>query len=190
MRGVRLPLRIAPEGAAIARATTIVASSARRRGRIGTGFGPLFVFLPPSFGYRLGVSVKRLLVVATAPVDEEVLRARVREHAGPDAEVRVVAPASDLSPLEWLATDEDEARGEAADIARSAERAVRPEAGRVETEVGDSDPVQAIEDALRQFPADEIIVATRPGDAAGWLEKDSAEEASERFGVPVTHLVV
>ena len=136
------------------------------------------------------MSVKRLLVVATAPVDEEVLRARVREHAGPDAEVRVVAPASDLSPLEWLATDEDEARGEAADIARSAERAVQPEAGRVETEVGDSDPVQAIEDAIRQFPADEIIVATRPGDAAGWLEKDSAEEASERFGVPVTHLVV
>lgn len=136
------------------------------------------------------MSAKRLLVVATAPVEETILRDRVREHAGPDAEVRVVAPASDLSPLEWLATDEDKARGEAADIARSAERAVEPEAGRVETEVGDSDPVQAIEDALRQFPADEVIVVTRPGHEAGWLEKDSAQEASERFGVPVTHLVV
>ena len=131
-----------------------------------------------------------MLVVATAPVEETVLRDRVREHAGPDAEVRVVAPASDLSPLEWLATDEDEARGEAAGIARSAERAVQSEAGRVETEVGDSDPVQAIEDALRQFPADELIIVTRTGDKAGWLEKDSAEEASERFGAPVTHLVV
>jgi hypothetical protein len=131
-----------------------------------------------------------LLVVATAPVEEAVLRDRVREHAGPDAEVRVVAPASDLSPLEWLATDEDEARGEAAEIARSAERAVEPEAARVDTEIGDSDPVQAIEDALRQFPAEEVIVVTRPGEDAGWLEEDSAEEASERFGVPVTHLVV
>jgi hypothetical protein len=148
-----------------------------------------FSFLPLS-GIGRDVSAKRLLVVATAPVDEAVLRDSVREHVGPDAEVRVVAPASDLSPLEWLATDEDEARGEAADIAHSAERAVEPEAGRVETEVGDSDPVQAIEDALRQFPADEVIVVTRPGDDAGWLEKDSAEEASERFGVPVTHLVV
>jgi hypothetical protein len=148
-----------------------------------------FSFLPLS-GIGRDVSAKRLLVVATAPVDEAVLRDSVREHVGPDAEVRVVAPASDLSPLEWLATDEDEARGEAADIADSAERAVEPEAGRVETEVGDSDPVQAIEDALRQFPADEVIVVTRPGDDAGWLEKDSAEEASERFGVPVTHLVV
>jgi hypothetical protein len=104
--------------------------------------------------------------------------------------VRVVAPASDLSPLQWLATDEDEARAEAAEIAESAERAVQPEATRVGAEVGDPDPVQAIEDALRQWPADELLVVTRPGDEASWLEKDSAEEASERFGIPVTHLVV
>jgi hypothetical protein len=136
------------------------------------------------------MSAKRLLVVATVPVEDSVLRNRVEEHAGSGAEVRIVAPAADLSPLQWLATDEDEAREEAAGIARSAEEAVQPGAGRVETEVGDPDPVQAIEDALRQFAADEVIVVTRPGDEAGWLEKDSAEEASERFGIPVTHLVV
>jgi hypothetical protein len=136
------------------------------------------------------VGGKRLLVVATTPVEEGLLRDRVEEHAGPGADVRIVAPAADLSPLQWLATDEDEARAEAADIARSGARAVEPGAERVEAEVGDPDPVQAIEDALRQFPAEEVIVVTRPGDEAGWLEKDSAEEASERFGVPVTHLVV
>jgi hypothetical protein len=136
------------------------------------------------------VSAKRLLVVATAPVDPGLLRDRVREHAGDGAEVRVVAPASDLSPLQWLATDEDKARAEAAEIAESAERAVQPEATRVEAEVGDTDPVQAIEDALRQWPAEEVLVVTRPGDEASWLEEDSAEEASERFGIPVTHLVV
>jgi hypothetical protein len=136
------------------------------------------------------VSAKRLLVVATTPVDSRVLSDRVREHAGDGAEVRVVAPASDLSPLQWLATDEDKARAEAASIAESAERALQPQAERVEAEVGDPDPVQAIEDALRQWPAQEVLVVTRPGDEAGWLEKDSAEEASQRFGVPVTHLVV
>jgi hypothetical protein len=136
------------------------------------------------------MSGKRLLVVATAPIDDSLLRDRLRERAGPDAEVRVVAPASDLSPLEWLASDEDEARGEAAEIARSAEKAAQPEARRVEAAVGDSDPVQAIEDALRQFPADEVLVVTRPGDEASWLEQDAAADASERFGVPVTHLVV
>jgi hypothetical protein len=136
------------------------------------------------------VSGKRLLVVATAPVEETLLRDRVEQHAGPGADVRIVAPAAHLSPLQWLATDEDDARAEAADIARSGARAVEPGTEKVEAEVGDPDPVQAIEDALRQFPAEEVIVVTRPGDEAGWLEKDSAEEASERFGVPVTHLVV
>jgi hypothetical protein len=136
------------------------------------------------------VSAKRLLVVTTIPVEGEILRNRVREHAGEAAEIRIVAPASDLSPLEWLATDEDAAREEAAEIAAAAERAVEPEARAVETEVGDPDPVQAIEDALRQFPAEEVLVVTRPGDEAGCLEQDAAEEASERFGVPVTHLVL
>ena len=117
------------------------------------------------------------------------MRARLREHAGEAAEIRVIAPASDVSPLEWLATDEDEAREEAAEIARDAKRTVEPEAP-VEAEVGDTDPVQAIEDALRTFPADEVVVVTRPGDEAGWLEKGAAGEAQERFGVPVTRLTV
>jgi hypothetical protein len=135
--------------------------------------------------------MRRLLVVTTAPIDDELLRDRVREHTGPeDAEVRVVAPASDISPLDWLASDEDAARAEAADVAEQAGRAVAPEAGEVEAWVGDTDPVQAIEDALREFPADELIVVTRPGDDASWLEQDAAAEAFSRFDLPVTHLVV
>ena len=134
---------------------------------------------------------RRLLVVTTTSADSELLRKQVQEHAGSSgAEVRIVAPASDISPLDWLTNDEGEAREEAADIADAAEQAVAPNARAVETEVGDTDPVQAIEDALRQFPADEVIVVTHPGDEASWLEKNSAEAASERFGVPVTHLVV
>lgn len=135
---------------------------------------------------------RRLLVVTTAHVDGNALRERVRAHAGTDAEpeVRVVAPASDVSPLQWLASDEDEARAEAAAKAEESARAVAPEAETTDAEVGDVDPVQAIEDALREFPADEVLVVTRPGDEAGWLEEGAAREALERFDVPVTHLVV
>ncbi len=134
---------------------------------------------------------RRLLVVTTVPVEGDVLRQRVRAHSGAeDAEVRVVAPASDVSPLQWLASDEDEARRAAAEKAEESARAVAPEAEAAEPEVGDTDPVQAIEDALREFPADELIVVTRPGDEAGWLEKGAAREAFERFDLPVTHLVV
>ena len=133
---------------------------------------------------------KKLLVVATAPVEPGPLRDAVREHAGDEAEIRVVAPASDVSPLQWLASDEDKARDKAADVASEAAESVEPEASRTEAEVGDTDPVQAIEDALRTFPADEVLVVTRPDDDASWLEEDSAQEARERLGVPVTRLTV
>jgi hypothetical protein len=133
---------------------------------------------------------KKLLVVATAPVEPGPLREAVREHAGEEAEIRVVAPASDVSPLQWLASDEDAAREQASEVASEAAQTVEPEAARTEAEVGDTDPVQAIEDALRTFPADEVIVVTRPDDEAAWLEQDSAEETRERFGVPVTRLTV
>lgn len=132
---------------------------------------------------------RRLLVVATVPVDGDLLREHVRRHAGGgDAEVKVVAPASDVSPLKWLTSDEDEARRGAAQVAEDAAAAVSGEARVAGAEVGDTDPVQAIEDALREFPADEVVVVTAPGEEAGWLEKDAAEAADERFGVPVRHL--
>jgi nucleotide-binding universal stress UspA family protein len=127
------------------------------------------------------VSPKRVLVVATAPVD----RSELGEHVPADAEVRVVAPASDVSPLQWLASDEDEARAEAAEVAEETGAAVGGEA-----EVGDPDPVQAIEDALREFPADEVVVVTREGEEAGWLEEGAVAEARERFRVPLTHLAL
>jgi hypothetical protein len=134
---------------------------------------------------------RRILVVTTAPVDGEVLRERVLEHAGNgNPEVRVVATASDLSPLDWLANAEDDARAEAERRAGDVGRAVAPESDRVEAEVGDTDPVQAIEDALRTFAADELLLVTRRGDDAGWLEEGAAAEALARFKLPVTHLLV
>jgi hypothetical protein len=134
---------------------------------------------------------RRLLVVTTAPVEGDALRERVHEHtSGEEAEVLVVATASDLSPLDWLASDEDQARHEAAERAAGVGEAVAPEAGAVEAEVGDSDPVQAIEDALRTFPADELLLVTRPEEDASWLEEGAAGEALARFSLPVTHLVV
>jgi hypothetical protein len=134
---------------------------------------------------------RHILVVTTAPVDGEALRDRVLEHTGDgEPEVKVVATASDLSPLDWLANDEDDARAEAGARAMGVGRAVAPEADRVEAEVGDTDPVQAIEDALRTFPADELVLVTRKEDDAGWLEEGAADEALARFNLPVRHLVV
>jgi hypothetical protein len=140
--------------------------------------------LPP------GVSPRRLLVVTTVRVEGSTLREHVRRHTGEEeAEVKIVAPAAKVSPLQWLASDEDKARREAAEIGEASAQAVEGEAP-VDVEVGDPDPVQAIEDALRTFPADELIIVTPRGEKAGWLEEDAGREALGRFGLPVTHLAV
>jgi hypothetical protein len=127
----------------------------------------------------------KLLVVATAPDPEDELRERLRRFREEDAEVLVIAPASDLSLLQWLTSDEDRAR---ADAERKAQRAARA-VGAAEAIVGDADPVIAIEDALRVFPANELIVVTRPEDEATWLERDVLDGIENYFGLPVTHLI-
>jgi hypothetical protein len=127
---------------------------------------------------------RRLLVVVTTKVQDETLSALVRNHAGDDAEVHVVAPASDISRLDWLTNAEDDARTGARSVAdKTADAAPTTD---VESEVGDSNPVKAIEDALREFTADEVLIVTRPDDDASWLEEGSGETAQSQFSLPVT----
>jgi hypothetical protein len=57
-------------------------------------------------------------------------------------------------------------------------------------EIGDGDPIQAIEDALRTFRPDELIISTHPEGRSHWLERGVVERARERFALPVTHVVV
>lgn len=131
---------------------------------------------------------RRLLVVATASVPATALRKSVRAHAGEDAETLVVAPASDISHLDWLTNADSDARTAAAE--RADELADAAPTDDVESRVGDSDPLKAIEDALRTFPADELIVVTLADEDAAWLEKGSGEKALNGFSLPVTHLIV
>jgi hypothetical protein len=131
---------------------------------------------------------RRLLVVVTTKVQDEMLSELVRRHGGDDAEIHVVAPASDISRLDWLTNAEDDARAGARSVAdETAEAAPTTD---VESEVGDSDPVKAIEDALREFPAEEILIVTRPDDDASWLEEGSGQTAQSQFSLPVTLVTV
>ena len=131
---------------------------------------------------------RRLLVLVTTEVADDALRDLVRSRGGDDAEMLVVAPASEISKLDWLTNAEDDARSDAASLA--AKTAEAAPTTNVEASVGDSDPLQAIEDALRQFPADEILVVTRPEDEAGWLEEGTGAAAQARLALPVTRVTL
>jgi len=129
-----------------------------------------------------------LLVVVTTEVADANVNEFVRRSAGEDAEVRVVAPASGISQLDWLTNAEDDARADAGSLAdRTAEAAPTTD---VQAEVDDSDPVKAIEDALREFPADEVLVISHLDDDASWLEAGSGKTAQTRFTLPIRLVTV
>ena len=57
-------------------------------------------------------------------------------------------------------------------------------------EVGDPSPTTAIEDELRHFGADEVIVVTHPSERETWQERGELERLRRELDVPVIHVVV
>jgi hypothetical protein len=89
----------------------------------------------------------------------------------------VVAPATHVGKFQWLTGADDEARAEAEELADRTAHAVDAE---VETEVGERDPVLAVEDALALFPADEILVAG--------VADEKTEAGLRGLGLPISRL--
>jgi hypothetical protein len=131
----------------------------------------------------------RVLVVANETVTGEELLNELRKRAGEHSDVLVVAPALNTR-LRHLFADVDQARGEAEVRLRESISALAQAGIPARGAVGDSDPVRAIEDALFEFKADELVISTHPPERSNWLEKKVVERARERFGLPVTHVVV
>ena len=133
---------------------------------------------------------RRILVIANETVGGDTLRSCIRTRAeGFHEDVLVVAPALN-SPIKHWASDEDGARAAAQERVAASVARLREAGLSVRGEVGDAEPLQAIEDALRTFGADEIIISTHPEGRSNWLEKGIVTAARERFAVPITHVVV
>jgi hypothetical protein len=132
----------------------------------------------------------RLLVVAAEEISGGELREAIGEHVkGRRAEVRLIAPALTESGLEHVMGDVDDALAAARErLERSAAELER--AGiEAESAVGDSDLRLAIEDALRSFDADEIVIVAHR-DGGPYLERQGIEEAEREFEPPITELFV
>ena len=129
---------------------------------------------------------KRVLVVATTIADESELR----ENLADAGEVRVVTPAVKVSKLDWLTGAEDDARTEADRAAQSAVAAAPTEASvEIDSTSQNTDAAQNVDDALRMFRPDEIVIVSRAGEQpTTWLEDEALRTAVEESGVPVRHL--
>jgi hypothetical protein len=134
------------------------------------------------------VLVQRYLVVANQTLGADPLAARLRELArhGP-ASFFIVVPAT--PPRDHLWT-EGEARATARASLDAAMTRFTGMDAELEGEVGDGNPMLAIEDAIRDHgPFDEIVISTFPKGLSKWLKVDLPHRAEAAFGIRVTHVI-
>jgi hypothetical protein len=140
---------------------------------------------------RGGDGRRRLLVVANETVGGAALLEEIRNRArGRDAEIMVLTPALPASRAAHWTSDIDEATEHARQRMELSLIEIERLGLRAKGEIGDADPNVAIEDALRAFPADEIVISTHPPERSHWLERGVVERARKEIDLPVTHVVV
>jgi hypothetical protein len=132
---------------------------------------------------------QRVLVIAAERCVGPELLDELRERTASPARVRVVAPAL-VTRLQYWASDDDSGRARAADRLNDSIERCTAAGIEVEGAVGDSDPLQVIDDEVRGFAPDEILVATHPRDTENWLEHDVVPQARSRYSIPIAHVVV
>jgi hypothetical protein len=162
------------------------------------GFGAGFAYrgargsLPRSVELTRGGDGKhRILVVANETVGGEALLDEIRDRCrNRDCTILVVTPALVASRTSHWASDVDEAMELARQRMELSLIALGELGLKAKGEIGDSDPNVAIEDALRVFPADEIVISTHPPERSRWLEHGVVERAREQIDLPISHVVV
>jgi hypothetical protein len=131
----------------------------------------------------------KLLVVTPEPVDAAFLRNTLGDEVD-GAEVLVVSPASNQSKLAFWVSDPDEAIEEAETARTDSVERLEEEGVDAAGHVGESDPVQAVDDALATFAADRILFVAHPEGDRDYREDEALAEAEQRWGIPITHAVI
>ena len=129
----------------------------------------------------------RLLVVANETIASQTLRDAIGTLAGGGTEVLVIAPALNTR-LGYWAGDDRRARRRAEERLASCLDLLAAEGIDADGFVADANPLLAIEDALRVYDADRILISTHPDGRSNWLARGIVERARERFAEPVEHV--
>lgn len=140
---------------------------------------------PPIVPCKAGDGRSRLLLVLADPDDEAAVVAAApaaKDGAG-DAEVLVLAPLRQRFLDRW-ACDVDRAQQQAQGrlvlaLANLAKAGVAAGA-----RLGDENPVQAVEDTVRSYPATRVALVAPPDEAPG----TAAAELRARLAVPFVHI--
>jgi GABA permease len=133
---------------------------------------------------------RRVLVVANETVGGSELMDALGEIAlSGKASFHVVAPALNSRLKTWT-SDEDPARAAARKRLAATVSRLREVEIEATGDVGDADPLVAVEDAVRTLRPTEIVVSTHPEGRSNWLERGVVRALRDRYDIPVTHVVV
>jgi hypothetical protein len=135
-----------------------------------------------------GATSRVLLVASQASIGPQLMREIQFRARDPNAEFFALCPVVD-TPFEHWAGGSDVDRARARRFLRSLLDQLSATGVKANGSVGENEPLVAVEDALRRFPADEILIATHPWDKRGWLERDIVAKIRARSQLPITHVM-
>ncbi len=128
----------------------------------------------------------RVLVLTSEPISAGQLSAALPGDLDPDdVELMVVAPALQPSAFRFWLSDTDDAIERARRVEEETLARLSREGVEAEGDTGESDPEQAIQDALQTFPADQILVFTHSEDEQRYREDIDVALLEQRFRLPV-----
>jgi hypothetical protein len=128
----------------------------------------------------------KVLVMTAETVGAEDLRVALGGEVDPtDTEVMVVAPALQESGFKVWFSDVDDAIAKADEVRRETLAKLSDDGVPASANTGEADPIIAIEDALRTFKADRILLFTHPEGDERYREDVDPDEVESRYGIPV-----
>ena len=129
-------------------------------------------------------------MVANRTLHGEALRAELRRRATPGRS-SISSRRSSCSRIHYIASDVDTELDEARERLSAALAWAEGEGIAVTGKVGDANAAfGAIEDELRRYGADEVVISSYPPGKSNWLETGIVERLRDELDIPVTHVVV
>jgi hypothetical protein len=130
--------------------------------------------------------IHRVLLVSDDAYRTDELKGLAPGDGETETRFFVVAPVVSSRLARW--TGDERAYDEADEHLRSTVRALKELGFEATGHVAAHDPLQAADEALPEFPADEIVFALRRREETDWLERGVVDTARSRFGVNVREL--
>jgi hypothetical protein len=129
----------------------------------------------------------RVLVIADESCVDPALVSQLTLHGGGrSVEALVIAPAIGSWISRWTGDESSHtaARRHLDDTVSALAQVGITARG----EIGADDPLQAADDGLREFEADEIVFVTQTGTKTDWVERGVIDAARDRYHLRVVHI--